>query len=97
MISRMTAGLIQNPVAAFQRRGNAQEVHREPNFGFSVLLEKWTPTIAIERLEAFLTSIAQEFGATEIWCSRISPVPHDVAEKTACTRGSNSFLARPRK
>ena len=42
-----------------------------------------TPTLAIERLRAFPTSIAQEIRTIEIGRSRISPVPHNMAEKTA--------------
>jgi hypothetical protein len=44
--------------AASGRRGNANEVHREPDFWFSLQVEEWSPTIAIEHLEAFLASIA---------------------------------------
>jgi hypothetical protein len=44
--------------AASGRRGNSKEVHREPDFGFLLQLEEWSPTIAIEHLETFLASIA---------------------------------------
>jgi len=48
-------------------------------------------------LEAFLASTPQTTGATEIVCSRISPVQGDMAEKAARARRLDSFLARPCK
>jgi hypothetical protein len=41
------------------RSGDAQEVHRESDFGISFQLEEWPSSFAIERVEAFLASITK--------------------------------------
>lgn len=79
------------------RGSSAQDVRREPDFGLSVPLEKRIPTIAVERLEAFLASLTEDDRATEVGWARIQAVPINLAWEAGRTRRFDSLLARSRK
>lgn len=63
--------------------------------GLPLWLEDRTSPLAIERLEALSAPTAQEVRPTKGGSPRISALPHDLAEKTTCSRRPHSFLARP--
>ncbi len=65
--------------------------------GFLFSSKNGLPLLQSNVLRLSLHPLAQKIGSTEIGSTRISAVPHDVAEKTKRTRRSDSFLARPCK